>query len=119
MQGFSSARQVPIALGERSYQIAIGRGLLDDPAAFDAVPAGAQALVVTNTIVAPLYAERLERALAGRHSQVRRLELPDGERYKNWESLNLIFDALLRYRADRKTVLYALGGGVVGDMTGF
>ena len=119
MQGLSSARQVPIALGERSYQISIGSGLLDDPAAFQAAPAGTQALVVTNTTVAPLYAERLARALAGRHARVHQLALPDGEQYKTWESLNLIFDALLGHGADRKSVLYALGGGVVGDMTGF
>jgi 3-dehydroquinate synthase len=119
MQGFSSARQVPIALGERSYQISIGSGLLGDPAAFAAAPAGTQALVVSNTTVAPLYAEKLMRTLAGRHAQVRQLVLPDGEQYKTWESLNLIFDALLGHGADRKTVLYALGGGVVGDTTGF
>jgi len=119
MQGFSSARQVPIALGERSYQIHIGSRLLDDAAAYGAVPAGTQALVVSNTTVAPLYAGRLVGALAGRHAQVRVLELPDGEQYKTWESLNLIFDELLGHGADRKTVLYALGGGVVGDTTGF
>jgi 3-dehydroquinate synthase len=119
MQDIPSARQVHIALGERSYRIAIGAGLLGDPAAFQAVAAAAQALVVTNTTVAPLYADRLERALASRHARVRRLALPDGEQFKNWETLNLIFDALLSGGADRKTVLYALGGGVVGDMTGF
>jgi len=69
--------------------------------------------------VAPLYAERLARMLAWRHAQVHQLALPDGEQHKSWETLNLIFDALLTHGADRRTVLYALGGGVVGDMTGF
>ena len=119
MQNSSSARQVPIALGERSYQISIGSGLLGDPAAFAVAPAGGQALVVTNTTVGPLYANRLARALERRHARVLRLELPDGEQFKTWETLGTIFDALLSGQAGRDTVLYALGGGVVGDMTGF
>ena len=110
---------VPIDLGERSYPILIGSGLLADPSAFDAAPAGTDALVVTNTTVAPLYGERLAAALAPRHRRVHQLALPDGEQHKDWATLNLIFDALLTHGADRKTVLYALGGGVVGDMTGF
>jgi 3-dehydroquinate synthase len=79
----------------------------------------AQALIVTNTTVAPLYAAQLERAIAPRHQTVHVVALPDGEEHKTWQSLNLIFDALLQKACDRKTVLYALGGGVVGDMTGF
>ncbi len=119
MQASSTARQVRIDLGERSYPILIGAGLLDDPGAFQAVPAGGDALIVTNATVGPLYAERLAHALAGRHRQVRQIALPDGEQHKGWESLNAIFDTLLGHGADRKTTLYALGGGVVGDMTGF
>ncbi|HMT18327.1 MAG TPA: 3-dehydroquinate synthase, partial [Ottowia sp.] len=119
MQASSTARQVRIDLGERSYPILIGAGLLDDADAFQAVPAGSDAFIVTNATVGPLYAERLARALAGRHRQVRLIALPDGEQHKGWESLNAIFDTLLGHGADRKTVLYALGGGVVGDMTGF
>jgi 3-dehydroquinate synthase len=113
------SHRVPIELGERSYPIIIGTSLLDDPATWSAVPGSAQALIVSNTTVAPLYAQRLERALAARHARVHVLALPDGEQYKDWQSLNLIFDALLKHACDRKTVLYALGGGVVGDMTGF
>ena len=119
MQGISFAQRVSIDLGERSYPILIGAGLLDDPAAFEGAAAGTQALIVTNTTVAPLYAERLERVLTRRHSQVHMLKLPDGEQFKTWETLNSIFDRLLASGADRKTTLYALGGGVVGDMTGF
>ena len=110
---------VDIALGERSYRIAIGAGLLDAPGSFDQLPAAHAALVVSNSTVAPLYLDRLRAALAPRYPQVHSVVLPDGEAYKTWASLNLIFDALLAKGCDRKTVLFALGGGVVGDMTGF
>ena len=119
MQASSSVSQVRIALGERTYPILIGAGLLADPGSYQSAPSGGDALIVTNTTVAPLYAERLARALAGRQRQVHQVALPDGEQHKHWETLNRIFDVLLGHGADRKTVLYALGGGVVGDMTGF
>ena len=67
--------------------------------------------------MAPLYLEQLRAALHG--YEVSEIILPDGEAYKNWETLQLIFDALLRDKHDRKTTLIALGGGVIGDMTGF
>jgi 3-dehydroquinate synthase len=115
----SVSHQVAIELGDRSYPISIGNSLLGDPATWEAVPAASQALIVTNVTVAPLYAERLRSALAARHKVIHVLVLPDGEEHKTWQTLNLVFDALLEHAADRKTVLYALGGGVVGDMTGF
>jgi 3-dehydroquinate synthase len=115
----SVLHQVPIELGDRSYPINIGACLLGDCATWSGVPMAAQALIVTNTTVAPLYAAQLERAVAARHQAVHVVALPDGEEHKTWQSLNLIFDALLQKACDRKTVLYALGGGVVGDMTGF
>jgi 3-dehydroquinate synthase len=111
--------QVRIDLGERSYGIAIGQGLLDAPGTYAHLPAATSALIVTNLTVAPLYLDRLARALACRYPKVHMVSLPDGEVYKNWETLNLIFDGLLTRGCDRKTVLFALGGGVVGDMTGF
>jgi len=115
----TAAARVHIPLADRSYDILIAPGLLDDPANFDTVPSGGSALIVTNTTVGPLYADRLATVLARRHSRVLRLDLPDGEQFKTWETLNQIFDTLLSHQADRGTVLYALGGGVVGDMTGF
>lgn len=115
----SISLQVPIQLGDRSYPISIGQGLLGDPATWDSVPRSDQALIVTNTTVGPLYAQQLAGAIAGRHRRVHRLALPDGEDHKTWPTLQLIFDELLRNACDRKTVLYALGGGVVGDITGF
>ncbi|HYP82368.1 3-dehydroquinate synthase [Variovorax sp.] len=112
-------QRVEIELGERSYSILIGQGLLSDPQSYDGLPAATSALIVTNTAVGPLYAEALRARLVSRHASVNVLELPDGERHKDWATLNLIFDALLGRASDRKCVLYALGGGVVGDMTGF
>ncbi|RYF81116.1 MAG: 3-dehydroquinate synthase [Comamonadaceae bacterium] len=108
-----------IDLGDRSYPILIGSGLFSDPASYADLPAASTALIVSNTVVAPLYARALAQALQSRFKTVHVLELPDGEAHKDWPTLNLIFDALLGHGADRKTVLFALGGGVVGDMTGF
>jgi 3-dehydroquinate synthase len=119
MSSAPSSERVAIDLGDRSYSILIGEGLLDVPATWHDAPSSAQALIVTNTTVAPLYADRLRRAIAARHANVHVVALPDGEEYKSWETLNRIFDELLAKASDRKTVLYALGGGVVGDMTGF
>jgi 3-dehydroquinate synthase len=110
---------VPISLADRSYHIAIRGSLFDNPLSYAELPRAAAALIVTNTIVGPLYAERLQRALATKFGQIYTVVLPDGEEYKTWQSLNLIFDALLGHGCDRKTTLFALGGGVVGDMTGF
>jgi 3-dehydroquinate synthase len=114
-----SRDRIAIELGERSYSILIGSGLLDEPDAWGDAPESAQALIVTNTTVAPLYARRLQGAIAARHRQVHVLALADGEAHKNWETLNMVFDELLAKACDRKTVLYALGGGVIGDMAGF
>ena len=110
---------VNVALGASSYPILIGSALLGAPATYAQAARGAQALIVTNTTVGPLYAQALAAALVPHHAQVRTLALPDGEQYKNWETLNLVFDELLAHGGDRKTTLYALGGGVVGDMAGF
>ncbi len=108
-----------IALGQRSYPIVIGAGLFDQAATYALLPGAQAALIVTNSAVAPLYAQSLEKALKGKYAKIHTVILPDGEAYKTWQTLNLIFDALLANGCDRKTVLFALGGGVVGDMTGF
>jgi 3-dehydroquinate synthase len=111
--------RVAIDFGERSYSIEIGPGLLERTLTWAGVPSSAQAVIVTNTTVAPLYASRLRQAILPRCKDVRAVVLPDGEEHKTWQTLNLIFDALLQHGCDRKTVIYALGGGVVGDMAGF
>ena len=112
--------RVQIDLGDRSYPILIGGDLLSDEATWapQANRKGA-ALVVTNVTVDRLYAATLVQALSPHFARVRTLALPDGEVYKDLAHLNLIFDELLGQEADRRTVLFALGGGVVGDMTGF
>ena len=110
---------VSIALGERSYPILIGQDLIGSPKTWEGLPRAAAAMIVTNDTVGPLYAKQLCGALAPHYAQVHVVTLPDGEAHKTWESLNLIFDALLSRGCDRKTVLFALGGGVIGDMTGF
>ena len=111
---------VHIDLGERSYPILIGGELLSDPATWAAqANRRAVALIVTNVTVAALYGAALAAALGPHFARVRTLALPDGEAYKDLAHLNLVFDELLGQEADRRTVLYALGGGVVGDMTGF
>ena len=116
-QGTQAALRID--LGARSYPILIGTDILDQASSWDNLPEAAQALIVSNTTVAPLYAARLQQVLADRFRQVLCVELPDGEQHKIWQSLNRIFDALLEHQCDRKTVLFALGGGVVGDITGF
>jgi 3-dehydroquinate synthase len=106
-----------VDLGERSYPIHIGSRLLGDPQWIVPHIHGQQVLVVTNETVAPLY---LEKCLAGlTNYRTETVILPDGEQYKNLDVLNLIFDALLTHHFDRRCTLIALGGGVVGDMTGF
>jgi len=121
MQANSSpaTQQVLIALGERSYPITLGAGLLGDPATYQNLPSSSTALIVSNSTVAPLYAAPLQKALRLHYKRVLLVALPDGEAHKDWATLQLIFDALLENGCDRKTVLFALGGGVVGDMTGF
>ena len=111
--------KVQIELADRSYPIVIGSSLFGNSSTYAELPAASCALVVSNTTVAPLYADALEAALKARYAKVILLQLPDGEVYKDWPTLQLIFDALLENTCDRKTILFALGGGVVGDMTGF
>lgn len=104
-------------LGERSYPIHIGQGLLRKAELVTPHIRGKSAVVVSNTTVAPLYLQATQAILGGlKHSAV---ILPDGEEYKNLDTLNQIYTHLLQNKADRKTTLIALGGGVVGDMTGY
>lgn len=106
-----------VDLGERSYPIYIGADLLARTDLLAAHIVGRQVAIVTNETVAPLYLGRLEQALAG--YALTSIVLPDGEAFKTWESLQLIFDGLLGARHDRRTTVIALGGGVIGDMAGF
>jgi 3-dehydroquinate synthase len=106
-----------VDLGDRSYPIRIGRGLFTDPKLLTEHIHGRQVMIVSNTTIAPLYLD----AVAGMLSDfsVKTVILPDGEEYKTLETLNIIFTALLENRFNRGCTLVALGGGVVGDITGF
>lgn len=110
-------QQLTVELGERSYPIFIGSGLLGQRELFAPFIAGKQVCIVTDDTVAPLYLEALCCTLED--YQVSCVVLPTGEAYKNWTTLQQIFDTLLASRHDRRTTLIALGGGVIGDMTGF
>jgi 3-dehydroquinate synthase len=106
-------------LDERSYPIHIGSGLLDQADLYKKHIKGTFTAVVTNETVAPLYADKVVKTLESIGQKVKLIVLPDGEAFKTWEVLQKIFDGLLENSADRKTTLLALGGGVIGDMTGF
>ena len=114
-----STTTLRVELGSRAYPIHIGADLAGDARLYAPHVAGRRAAVVTNETVAPLYAVRVEAALAAAGAQPMRIVLPDGEAFKDWQHLDRIFAALLEAQADRRTVLVAVGGGVVGDMAGF
>ena len=109
-----------VDLASRSYPIYIGTNLLEQPALFEPhLKSSTTVFIVSNTTVAPLYAKTLTNTLSQLGKTVRLLELPDGESFKDWQHLQLIFDELLAHGADRQSMIVALGGGVVGDMAGF
>lgn len=108
-----------VALADRSYSIHVGSGLLDQSGLLLPALGRKKVAIVTNTTVAPLYLDKLRKMLVSNGVAVSQIILPDGEEYKDWPTLNRIFDALLEQRCERSTTLIALGGGVIGDMTGF
>lgn len=108
-----------VALEERSYPIHIGSNLLGDGDLLSKYLVSKQVAVVTNTTVAPLYLQQLASAFKSAGINTVDIILPDGEQYKNSETLNKIYDALLAARCDRSTTIIALGGGVIGDLTGY
>ena len=108
-----------VALDERAYPIHIGCGVLSRPELILPHIKQKKVVVVTNTTVAPLYLDLLRSTLETAGISSLPVILPDGEQYKTWETLNLIFDALLGNHCERSTTLIALGGGVIGDMGGF
>lgn len=108
-----------VALRDRSYPIHIGRGLLRKPELLGEVVRSKRVAVVTNETVGPLYLGTVVESFKELGVDCTEIVLPDGEPFKNWETLNLIFDGLLSSRCDRRTPIVALGGGVIGDMAGF
>lgn len=108
-----------VALAERSYPIHIGSGLLNETELLLKHLKQKQVAIVTNTTVAPLYLATVAQPLRDAGVQVVEIILPDGEQYKNSDTLNTIYDALINARCERNTTLIALGGGVIGDLTGY
>ena len=108
-----------VGLGERSYQIHIGSALLGRADLLLPHIPKKRATIVTNTTVAPLYLAKLQQTLLSCGINSASIVLPDGEQYKNSETLGVVYDALLTNRCERSTPLIALGGGVIGDLTGF
>jgi 3-dehydroquinate synthase len=112
-------RRLTLSLGDHSYPILIGGSLLARADLIQPHLRSPRVALVSNTVVAPLYLDLLSAGLEKVGVGVTPIILPDGEAHKNWESLNLIYDALLAARCDRSTTVVALGGGVVGDLAGF
>jgi 3-dehydroquinate synthase len=119
MSSIKNMQTLDVGLAERSYQIHIGQDLINQPELLLQHLPYKRVAIVTNTTVAPLYLEKFSKMLTGNGIQVQSIILPDGEQYKNSASLNTIFDALLSSRCERTTPMLALGGGVIGDLTGF
>ena len=109
--------RLKVELGERSYPIEIAAGLLQRPEVLAQTIKGKRVMIVTNTVVAPLYLEQIIQLLPG--FQVEHLILPDGEAYKTLATFERIMSALLETSHGRDTTLIALGGGVIGDVVGF
>ena len=110
--------ELRVDLGERSYPILIGPSLIDNAALLGSHIRG-HAAIVTSDRIAPMFLPRLRETLRQLGILPLEILLPDGEAAKTWETLNLVYAALLDHHCDRKTTLIALGGGVIGDMTGF
>ncbi len=115
----ADVRTVRVELDARSYPIRIGSGLLTARESFADLPLRGGCAIVSNETVEPLYARRLATVLSSLSPRVETIVLPDGESHKDWPTLQRIFDALLAAHADRTTTIFALGGGVIGDLAGF
>jgi len=110
---------VGVQLGERSYSIQVGSGVLAAPASYAQLPRGSGAVIVTNETVGALYAKRLADAVKHVYPRLEIVAVPDGEAFKTWQTLQEILDGLVDAQADRTTTVIALGGGVIGDLAGF
>lgn len=111
--------RITVTLGERSYPITIAAGLFNEPASFLPLKSGDQVMLVTNETLAPLYLDKVRGVLERAGVNVDSVILPDGEQYKSLTVLDTVFTALLKKPHGRDTTLVALGGGVIGDLTGF
>ncbi|ORU90275.1 MAG: 3-dehydroquinate synthase [Cycloclasticus sp. symbiont of Poecilosclerida sp. M] len=114
----SDRQKVTVELGDRSYPIFIGHGLLNNLREINQYIAGKQILIITNDTVEPLYLETVKAALNNKFTVITHI-IQDGERFKTLASIEQIYSALLENVCNRQVTLIALGGGVIGDMTGF
>jgi len=112
-------QEIIVSLAARSYCVHVGAGLIADTRLIASRLPQPRVALVSNDVIWPLYGRALADALAPSNIKVIPIILPDGESHKGWPALNMIFDALLEHACDRKTTLIALGGGVIGDITGF
>jgi 3-dehydroquinate synthase len=112
-------KTLEVHLEDRTYPIWIGSGISTDLSLWQRALRPGRVALVTNQIVGPLYADHVAAQIRACGHPVELVELPDGEQFKDWQHLNLIFDALMRHRIERGETLVALGGGVIGDMAGF
>jgi len=112
-------KSLEVDLGNRSYPIYIGENLLQDSTIFAKHIQGHLSIIVTNPTISKLYGQQVESTLKNIGQKVVQVIIPEGEEYKTWQTLQLIFDGLMSAGADRKSTIFALGGGVVGDMAGF
>jgi 3-dehydroquinate synthase len=112
-------RTVRVDVGPRSYDIVIGSGLLKEHGSYLASGEGDKSVLVTNQTLAPLLGERVRQTLSADGRRVEMVVLADGEEHKVWSTVQQILDAMLSMKCDRQTAVYALGGGVVGDISGF
>jgi len=108
-----------VALGARAYPIHIGADILGETKLYAPHLRGRRVAIVSNPVVAPLYLERLRGALAVCDARVVEILVEDGEQAKRWQTLDAIIGAMLEARCDRRSVVVALGGGVIGDLAGF
>jgi len=118
-QGLPVSGTVRVPTASHAYDIVIAPGLLAHAGTWQSLPTSRHAVIVSNPTVYALHGDTLRNSLTPVYAKLSHVLLPDGEAHKNWPTLNLVFDHLLSHGCDRKTVLYALGGGVIGDMTGF
>jgi 3-dehydroquinate synthase len=115
----TSHRVINVSLAARAYRVHVGAGLLRQTSLIAAHLPQPRVALVTSDVIWPLYGKALSTDLRNANINVIPTILPDGESHKGWPALNMIFDALLEHACDRKTTLIALGGGVIGDITGF
>ncbi len=116
---FELLSKVDLSLGPKSYSILIGDGLMRDLALFTKIIKNRQVVVVSNEVVAPLYSEEIISICKKNHIDPLLIVLPDGERHKSFSVLMTIFDKMLEKKISRDAILFALGGGVIGDIAGF